>query len=157
LLGIGTMTSSVRTIEHRTPDHFCPGCGKQLSYGPRTPWRFCGGCIDKATDARGNKIRFIGMGSEWCYAQGHGPNAHDNGATGVICLVMGRPVIVHEARQGGVAAEPLYPWHLSPLQSSAAGDGADRRSKGIVDLTCERTLDAMAAERLVRPGREVRY
>lgn len=140
-----------------TPDHFCPGCGKQLNYGPRTPWRFCGKCIAKATDVRGTPIEFIGLGSEWCYAEGHGPDAHDSGATGVICLIMGRPAIVHEARQGGQVAEPVYKPHLQRLQIAKDQDVADWRLKGIVDLTNDRTLDAVVAERLVRTGRRVRY
>lgn len=90
-----------------------------MSYGPRASWRFCSDRINKATDAPGNAIRFIGMGLEWCYAQVYGPNAHDNGATGVNCVIMDRPVIVHETRHGGVVADPLFPWHLTLLQSQS--------------------------------------
>ncbi len=135
----------------RTPEHFCPGCGKQLNYGPRNPWRFCGPCVSKATDAEGHAIRFIGMGAEWCYAEGHGPDAHDPRAVGVICLIAGRPVIVHEARQGGQVAEPIYPDHLSTMKYSGGN-----RLKNIVDLTDRRTLAEVIAERLTAPGRMVR-
>ncbi len=140
-----------------TPDHFCPGCGKKLGYGPRTPWRFCGKCVAMATDARGNPIEFIGLGSEWCYAEGYGPDAHDGSATGVICLIMGRPIIVHEARQGGQVAEPIYEQHLQRLRSAKGQDDTDSRLKGVVDLTNNNTLDAIVTERLVRKGRKVRY
>ena len=143
-----------------SPDHFCPGCGKQLRFGPRTPWRFCGKCIGKATDARGNRIEFIGMGSEWCYADDHGPDAHDRGATGVVCLIMGRPVIVHESRQGGQVAEPLNTQHLQQLQQPQSGGNArelQSQLRGVIDLTNERTLDEVVAQRLVHKGRRVRY
>ena len=92
------------------------------------------------------------MGSEWCYAEGHGPDAHDARAAGVICFIVGRPAIVHEARQGGQVAEPIYPDHLSAIKYSGGN-----RLKNIVDLTNRQTLAAVIAERLTTPGRTVRY
>lgn len=140
------------------PDHFCPGCGVRLRFGARTPWYFCGDCTRKATDARGRPIRFIGMGAEWCYADGYGPDAHDNKAVDVICLINGRPVIVHEARQGGVVAEPVFREHLRAVQSAESVSKMDAlRARGLVDLVNERTLDQVIAQRLVKPGRAVRY
>ncbi|MEZ5811269.1 MAG: hypothetical protein R3D45_07600 [Rhizobiaceae bacterium] len=141
-----------------SPDHFCPGCGVRLRFGARTPWYFCGACTKTATDARGWPIRFIGMGAEWCYADGYGPDAHDNKAIGVACLINGRPVIVHEARQGGVVAEPVFREHVKQIQY--LGQSAQEHAwlaRGLVDLTNERTLDRVIAERLVKPGRAVRY
>jgi hypothetical protein len=140
-----------------TPDHFCPGCGKQLSFGPRNPWYFCGSCISKATDANGQAIQFIGMGAEWCYRENHGPDAHDRSAIGVICLISGRPVIVQEARQGGQVAEPVYKDHFTRLRSEVESGSGDWKLKDIVDLTDRSKLDAVVAKRLVRPGRKVKY
>lgn len=151
------MTTPAQTAYVKPDDHFCPGCGKQLSYGPRTPWYFCGKCVSKATDGRGNPIRFIGLGSEWCYADGHGPDAHDPKATGVVCLISGRPVIVHEARQGGQVAEPVYRDHLTRLQSATRDTKDDWRLKDVVDLINTMTLDEVVSQRLTRPGRKVGY
>ena len=58
-----------------------------------------------------------------------------------MCLIMGRPVVVHESRQGGQVAEPL---------------SADQSLSNIVDLTNRNTLETVIAERLTQPGRKLR-
>ena len=151
------MTGDAQEAGGKPRDHFCPGCGKQLRFGPRNPWYFCAGCIATATDARGHPISFIGMGAEWCYADDHGPDAHDSKATAVLCLISGRPVIVHEARQGGQVAEPVFMEHLRSLKPASANPIDQARAANLVDLTNAATLDRVVAERLVKPGRKVRY
>ena len=151
------MTGEQIRAANEPGDHFCPGCGKRLSYGPRTPWYFCGNCTSRATDARGWPITFIGLGAEWAYAEGYGPDAHDRGATAVMCLINGRPSIVHEARQGGVVAQPLYKEHSQHFMSSASDSGSDWRRRGVVDLTDIGSLDEVVAARLTHKGRRLRY
>ncbi len=97
------------------------------------------------------------MGAEWCYSDGHGPDAHDSKATAILCLISGRPVIVHEARQGGQVAEPVYLPHLPSHRPASANPIDQARAAKTVDLTDAGTLDRVVAERLVTPGRKVRY
>lgn len=139
------------------PDHFCPGCGKPLRFNPRKPWYFCGSCLEQATDARGTALNFIGMGAEWCYRDGYGPDAHDSSAIDVLCLIGGRPVVVSESRQGGPVAEVLHPDHIRLLNARVAADPGAIGIRGVVDLITMQNLDQVVAQRLVKPGRKVRY
>lgn len=89
------------------PPHFCPGCGESQKPFARYPWYFCQGCLDRATDRDGRRLSFFnaslsgGLGFRaqgldgWWEAQP------------VLCFIDRRPVLVHEARFGGVVAEPI--------------------------------------------------
>ncbi|MFZ1813851.1 MAG: hypothetical protein WBO55_02760 [Rhizobiaceae bacterium] len=151
------MTETSGHSADNPPHHYCGVCAKQLRYSPRTPWYICGQCLEKAVDARGNAIMFIGMGAEWCYRDGYGPDAHDNKAINVICLIAQRPVMVHEARQGGPVGEIIHPDHAHAISALAATGSAHWSERGLVDLTRAGELDAIIAERLVKPGRKVSY
>ncbi|QQA42618.1 ADP-ribosylglycohydrolase [Pelagovum pacificum] len=89
------------------PGHFCPSCGAPQTAFPRYPWYLCSDCRGRTHDRDGNRIEFF--------------NAHLFGGLGfrfageaqfweirsAICLVTRRPVLVSEARFGGVVVEPL--------------------------------------------------
>ncbi len=128
----------------------------RLRHHARTPWHFCGDCTRRATDARGWPLQFIGLGAEWSYRSGCGPDAHGIGPQ-IACLIDGRPVLVSESRQGGVVAVPLIAEHLVALQSAARQDGGSQLSSRIVDLTRADALDAVLAQHLTRPGRAPRF
>lgn len=89
------------------PDHHCPGCGTARRAFPRYPWHFCNDCRARATDGSGRALDFANAsmsgGLTWRYADED--IWHDAGT--VICLIGGRPVMVREARFGGVVAEPI--------------------------------------------------
>jgi len=89
------------------PDHHCPGCGTPQRSFERYPWYFCQDCLSRASDKAGTILEFanagIGGGLVWRY-QG---DKDWRDAVAVACQIMSRPVIVHEARFGGVVAEPL--------------------------------------------------
>ncbi|MCB1420739.1 MAG: hypothetical protein KDJ74_17725 [Notoacmeibacter sp.] len=91
------------------PSHHCPGCGVLLPSYPRYPWYFCHACLAKAEDLDGRQLVFgnasLSGGLTWAYADD--PARRDDSALRVICMIAGRPVLVHEARFGGVVAEPL--------------------------------------------------
>lgn len=100
------------------PDHHCPGCGKQTPYFARYPWYFCQDCLAIATDGDGNRLEFgdaAGPGGFHWRRVGEG---HWHEAGSVACLIKGRPVIVGEARFGGVVAEPLHsgPFEYKPYK-----------------------------------------
>jgi hypothetical protein len=145
----------MNTGSERPPNHFCPGCGSSLAYSPRTPLYYCGQCLKRATDVRGNAIQFVGIGAEWSYRDGHGPEMHAS-AIDVACLIDGRTVIVHEARQGGPIAEAVLGTHLRDLCRAANAPGLEHLVKNLTDLTNEQTLDEVVANSLVRPGRTLR-
>lgn len=90
------------------PDHHCPGCGAPQKRFDRYPWYFCGACLATATDGNGRKLVFgntsVFGGFFWAYADD--PDNLDDKATFVICLIRERRVTVHEARFGGIVAEP---------------------------------------------------
>ena len=89
------------------PDHFCPACATPLRAFPRYPWHLCNDCRRQAADAHGRRLEFANAsasgGLVWRYV---GEENWQEGALRVRCLVRRRPVIVHEARFGGVVAEP---------------------------------------------------
>lgn len=89
------------------PEHHCPGCGVAQKANPRYPWHFCQECLGLARDARGQHLEFanasVSGGLVWRRV-GDG-DWHE--ALHVLCLIHDRPVLVHEARFGGVAAEPV--------------------------------------------------
>ena len=67
------------------------------------------GCLELAEDSRGRRIRFgntgFSGGLDWCYADD--PEAGESDCGQVGCLIHGRPVLVTEARFGGVVAQPI--------------------------------------------------
>lgn len=89
------------------PDHFCPGCGAPQKPFPRYPWYFCSACLDLACDGVGRALKFgnasVSGGLVWQY---HGEDDWRDAGT-IACLIHSRPVMVGEARFGGIVAEPL--------------------------------------------------
>ena len=99
-------------------DHFCPACGVRLKLVARYPWYFCTDCLALAEDGEGRRLSFsnVGMfgGFKWRYADD--PVHIDDGSTAVICLIRKREAIVHEARFGGIVAEPLNSFSIHLLR-----------------------------------------
>ncbi len=91
------------------PDHFCPGCAKPQKAFLRYPWYFCQDCVDRAKDHGGQGIGFyertLHGGLAW-YDKADPVRLHKN-LISVYCLIDGRPVMISEARFGGIVAEPL--------------------------------------------------
>ena len=120
-------------------DHHCPGCGAALTSNPRYPWYFCNDCRERAEDCEGRRLVFgnaaVSGGLSWRYADD--PARRDDRALRVLCLIAGRPVIVSEARFGGVVAQPL------------TGDGRPSDLAHTVDLTRPHLLQG-ARERLTQ-------
>ena len=89
-------------------NHCCPGCGAELKLTPRYPWHFCRECLTLATDKDGRTLVFsnaaMSGGISWRYADGKESGEQDCSAVG--CRIYGRPVLVTEARFGGVVAQP---------------------------------------------------
>ncbi|QDC11337.1 hypothetical protein FHY55_19795 [Oceanicola sp. D3] len=92
------------------PDHFCPGCGAPQKVFLRYPWYFCRDCVKTATDGEGrtivtgNTALYGGFG--WRYADEDSDAVRE--CSGVIALIARRSVYIHEARFGGVVAEPMF-------------------------------------------------
>ncbi|MEQ8298754.1 MAG: hypothetical protein RIB55_19960 [Nitratireductor sp.] len=97
-------------------DHFCPGCGKVQRAFARYPWYFCQDCLATAEDGPGRRLVFgnasLSGGLVWGFADD--PSRYDDRAILVICLIRKRRVVVHEARFGGVVAEPFNSAVLPP-------------------------------------------
>ncbi|MBY6049893.1 hypothetical protein [Vannielia litorea] len=91
------------------PEHFCPGCGAKRKAFLRYPWHFCNDCRALACDKDGRRIECfntsIGGGFAWRYVDE--PEEAMRECYGVIAVIRGRPVYLHEARFGGVVAEPM--------------------------------------------------
>jgi hypothetical protein len=106
----------------REPHHHCPGCGVPLRHNPRYPWHFCIACIDKAEDCEGRRLRFFNLsfsgGLGWSYADD--PSVVDDRSLGVVCLILGRPVMVSEAYLGGIVAQPLQYGALGSTNAALA-------------------------------------
>ncbi|TWU62104.1 hypothetical protein [Crateriforma conspicua] len=91
------------------PTHHCPGCGASQRSFPRYPWHFCQKCLSLAEDADGRRLQFGNVGFSgglYCkYADETDVRFDDCGS--VFCLIHDRPVMVTEARFGGVVAQPI--------------------------------------------------
>lgn len=89
--------------------HLCPGCGAAQKHFARYPWYFCNDCRKTACDRQGRILEFanasISGGLVWRYADD--PSHRDERSLAVICAINKRPVVVHEARFGGIVAEPI--------------------------------------------------
>jgi hypothetical protein len=97
------------------PEHHCPGCGAAQKAFPRYPWHFCQGCLQMARTGKGQALEFanasLGGGLVW---RATGQEEWQD-ATRVLCLIHDRPALVHEARFGGVVAEPVPELPLTHL------------------------------------------
>ncbi len=106
------------------PGHHCPGCGTRLKFDARNPWHFCAACLASATDGEGRRLVFgnvsLSGGLAWAWADD--PEHRDSEVPGVVCLIGSRPVLVSEARFGGVVAEPL----TAGMRTGAAVDLASK-------------------------------
>lgn len=89
--------------------HFCPGCGMPQQPYTRYPWYFCSACLTAACDWSGRSLTFSNSsfsgGLSWTYADS--PASSTDRHLHVVCLIKDRPVIVTEARFGGIVAQPL--------------------------------------------------
>ena len=90
-----------------TGPHHCPGCGTPLEAVPRYPWHFCQDCCASATDGQGGGLRFGNATAGGGFTVGPNDGTDPSPCLGAICLIRGRPVLVREARFGGVVAEPM--------------------------------------------------
>ncbi|HVW56246.1 MAG TPA: hypothetical protein VHC00_11230 [Rhizobiaceae bacterium] len=97
-------------------DHFCPGCGQPQKAFLRYPWHFCSACLGQAEDWQGRRLLFsnasITGGLTWSYRDAS--DEWRNDSLKVLCLIKGRPVLVMEARFGGVVAQPAI-GNVGPL------------------------------------------
>ena len=89
------------------PEHHCPGCGAALKHFPRYPWHFCNDCRKLAATSEGRRLAFVQPHPGGGFAFGLADEEARFEALGIICLIRERPAFVHEARFGGVVAEPL--------------------------------------------------
>ena len=89
-------------------EHFCPACGAPQRAFLRYPWHVCNDCRDRVTDGAGRALGFgntaMSGGFAWWVV---GEDARTE-CRGAVCLLLGRPVLVHEARFGGVVVEPAH-------------------------------------------------
>lgn len=89
------------------PDHHCPGCGVALKAVERYPWHFCQSCLATAQDGAGRALQFanesLSGGLRVCYRG----TKNWVSTRGVLALIAGRPVLIGEARFGGIVAEPM--------------------------------------------------
>ncbi|MBM1221918.1 hypothetical protein JQU17_14505 [Ponticoccus sp. SC2-23] len=88
-------------------NHFCPGCGVSIKHFPRYPWHFCNSCRETATDREGHRYRFGNISLSGGFEFGLDGSDERFSCLGVICLIKGRPAYIHEARFGGIVAEPV--------------------------------------------------
>ena len=100
----------MRSDKQKNATHHCPGCGVELDFVARYPWYFCKSCMKKACDFYGRELVFFNSGLTgglaWSYADA--PNqTMSKRVSSVKCLINGRPVIVTEARFGGIVAQPV--------------------------------------------------
>jgi len=91
-----------------TPDHHCPGCGTPQRAFERYPWYFCQDCLALAEDGTGNRLKFGNASASGGLVWQQVGGADWTVAITVFCRIKARPVMVNEARFGGVVAEPLH-------------------------------------------------
>ena len=90
------------------PDHHCPGCGTPLRVFARYPWYFCQDCLKLAEDGAGKRLEFANASLSGGLVWRHQGDEDWSDAVMVICRIKSRPVMVHEARFGGIVTEPLH-------------------------------------------------
>lgn len=92
----------------QVPNHHCPACGKAMKAFLRYPWHVCDDCLARCEDAEGRRVEFTNVSVSGGLAFRRVGEMEWSAETGQItCLLDGRPVLVREARFGGVVAEPL--------------------------------------------------
>jgi len=89
------------------PAHFCPGCGAVQKPFPRYPWHFCNFCRKLACDRDGRVFAFANTHAGGGFEFGYEGEEARYDCSGVVCLIKRRPAYVHEARFGGIVAEPI--------------------------------------------------
>lgn len=89
------------------PDHYCPGCGVRRQAFLRYPWHFCPACVARATDGAGQTLEFSNESVSGGFMFRRAGEVDWTPCGSVIAIIQGRPVKVHEARFGGIVAEPL--------------------------------------------------
>lgn len=95
--------------ESNDSPHRCPGCDCELKHSDRYPEYFCQACLCLATDGDGRRLQFgnTGLLGGYYWAYDDEPDrTHENGPP-VKCLILDRPVMVTEARFGGIVAQPI--------------------------------------------------
>jgi len=98
------------------PEHHCPGCGTAQKAFPRYPWHFCKDCLQLARDGHGRHLEFANASLSGGLVWRIRGQEDWQDATYVMCLIHDRPVLVHEARFGGVVAEPVPELPLTHLR-----------------------------------------
>ncbi len=90
-------------------DHHCPVCGAKQRVFLRYPWYICNACLSLAEDGNGRRLQFgnVSFSGGFCYGYTDDTISPPQECREVICLIHGRPVVVSEARFGGVVAQPL--------------------------------------------------
>ena len=88
-------------------DHFCPGCGKPQKVFLRYPWYFCDDCLNTAQNKNGRRYEFGNVSLSGGLAYRYSDETEMTTISRAICLIKDRPVLVTEARFGGVVAQPL--------------------------------------------------
>ncbi len=96
-------------MSQNLPEHFCPGCGAGQKPFQRYPWYFCAACLETAHSGAGEALDFANAGPFGGLAWRYRGAEEWQDAIRVKCLIRGRPVMVSEARFGGIVAEPLGP------------------------------------------------
>ena len=91
----------------KTPEHFCPGCGAAQKPFPRYPWHFCNDCRKTACDGDGRALVFGNASLSGGLVVGYADEEARYNAGTVRCFIGNRPVLISEARFGGVVAEPI--------------------------------------------------
>jgi len=89
------------------PHSHCPGCGQALAAQERYPWRFCQACLERAEDGGGQRLVFANTALSGGLAYRRAGDPRETAASAVLCRIDGRPVIVTEARFGGIVAQPF--------------------------------------------------
>ena len=85
--------------------HHCPACGAEREHVPRYPWHLCNDCRRTACDCDGTALRAGNESLSGGFVFSRDGEAWFR-APGVLALVRERPVLLHEARFGGIVAEP---------------------------------------------------
>lgn len=87
--------------------HHCPGCGKTLPLYHRYPWYFCSDCLEDAEDEDGCRLEFANVDGSGGFQWRRDGSADWQIDVRLRCLLRGRPVMVSEARFGGIVAQPI--------------------------------------------------
>lgn len=108
-------------------NHFCPGCGAAQKPVPRYPVYFCQDCIALASDSGGRFYKFgnVSMSGGLTYRY-----ADEDDSTTIlqaVCLIKNHPVLITEARFGGVVTQPISDPQISRLLQDKNSKTTDLR------------------------------